>query len=105
MKGDGKLKQPVNVMLRGGIHLLSQPFVLEPQDSGAEGAPIKYSAYPGEKPILSGGRRIAGWKRVDDGLWSVQLPEVEAGHWDFRQLFVNGRRRQRARIPNEGWFT
>ncbi len=101
---DGKLTGPVTVMLRGGTYRLSEPLVLEPQDSGAEQAPITYACHPGEKPILSGGREITGWKRGEGDLWEVHLPQVEGGAWHFRQLFVGGQRRPRARTPNEGWF-
>jgi hypothetical protein len=104
LQADGPRGEPVTVMLRGGTYRMSEPFVLEPHDSGSEPAPITYAAYPGEKPILSGGRPITGWKRGDGQLWEVHLPQVEAGRWHFRQLFVGGRRRPRARTPNEGWF-
>ena len=104
LKADGKLNRPVTVMLREGTYALSRTFVLEPEDSGTEGAPITYAAFPGEKPILSGGRQITGWERGEGQLWKVHLPSVEAGQWHFRQLFVGGQRRLRARTPNEGWF-
>ena len=65
---------------------------------------ITYASFPGERPILSGGRLISGWVEKNDGLWSVQLPEVRQGRWFFRQLFVSGNRQRRARDPNEGFF-
>jgi len=104
LKAGGKLTRPVTVILRGGNYPLSEPFVLKPRDSGAEGAPVVYTAYPGEKPIISGGRKITGWQRGKGSLWQVQLPPLENGRWDFRQLFVDGQRRRRARMPNEGWL-
>jgi hypothetical protein len=53
--------------------------------------------------VLSGGRRITGWGE-EDGRWSAELPEASAGAWRFRQLFVNGERRLRPRLPREGYF-
>ncbi|HOK79163.1 MAG TPA: right-handed parallel beta-helix repeat-containing protein, partial [Verrucomicrobiota bacterium] len=38
------------------------------------------------------------------GLWQAEVPEVREGKWYFRQLFVNGKRKQRARTPNEGYY-
>src|SRR5262249_5249814 len=63
-------------------------------------------AYPGAIPVISGGRQITGWRPVDkeEGLWSVEIPDVMAGKWYFHQLVVDGRRRQRARSPNVGFF-
>jgi len=92
------------VLVRGGTYWLGQPIVFEPQDSGAEGAPVVYAAYPGEKPIISGGRSIEGWRRGKGELWVAEIPEVKRGDWYFHQLFVNGQRRTRARTPNTGYL-
>jgi hypothetical protein len=61
-----------------------------------------YTAYPGDVPVITGGRRLGGWERGENGLWQTRIAEVEAGDWWFRQLFVNGRRALRARQPNPG---
>ncbi|MCF7762268.1 MAG: right-handed parallel beta-helix repeat-containing protein [Verrucomicrobia bacterium] len=97
----------VRIVLRGGVYELEKPVVLGPEDSGvAADQPMVIENYPGEKPILSGGRRITGWERVDGrpGAWRVAVPGVKEGRWYFRQLFVNGQRAQRARTPNDGYF-
>ncbi len=96
-RGEAK---PLAVLIRGGTHRLSEPITFGPQDSGSDGAPVTYAAYPGEKPILSGGRPITGWQRGEGELWTAVVPEVAAGEWYFHQLFVNGERRTRARTPN-----
>jgi hypothetical protein len=54
-------------------------------------------AYPGERPLLTGGRPIAGWKLFDA---SKNLYVASAGDTDFRQLYVNGVKAIRARSPN-----
>jgi len=92
------------VRLRDGCYRSTRPFILEPQDSGGENAPVTYEAYPGENPVVSGGRKIAGWHRTQSGGWTVLLPEVKDGGWFFHQLFVNDRRAVRARSPNEGYY-
>jgi len=98
-----KAAGPVTVWVRGGIYSMQQPLVLEPQDSGTAERPLVFAAYPGEQPVLSGGRRITGWQRGPGELWQVELPEVRAGQWYFRQLFVGSSRRQPARSPNDGY--
>ncbi len=45
-----------------------------------------------------------GWKPHDAKLWVTDLPEVALSQWRFRQLYVNGHQRTRARIPNEGFL-
>jgi parallel beta-helix repeat protein len=97
---------PVVVYVRGGLYALQEPLVFTVQDSGTTPAPVIYAAYPGEVPVLSGGRPITGWKPASGkaGLWMAEVPEAKQGRWDFHQLFVNGQRRQRARTPNQGFF-
>lgn len=94
---------PIQVLVRGGSYFLTQPLILEPQDSGSADRPALYAAYPGERPVFSGGRKIGGWRQGPGELWQATLPEVRAGDWYFRQLFVDGSRRQRARSPNSGY--
>lgn len=96
-------QRPLVVMLRSGTYVRTEPWVLRPEDSGTEASPVVYTAYPGETPLISGGRAIAGWQQAGT-LWKVDLPEVKSGKWYFRQLFVNGQRRARARLPKEGVF-
>ena len=81
--------------------------MLTPEDSGASAdRPFRIAAYGAEKPVLSGGRRIRNWKRVEGrrDMWRAEVPAVRDGKWHFRQLFINGERKQRARTPNEGFF-
>ncbi|MBI3737021.1 right-handed parallel beta-helix repeat-containing protein, partial [Candidatus Sumerlaeota bacterium] len=96
-------KDAMTVFVREGTYVLSEPFILEPQDSGAHDAPVLYSAFQGEHPVISGGKKITGWTRGENGNWSAKI-DPAAIHY-FRQLFVNGERRTRARTPNEGFFS
>ncbi len=97
-------QEPMRVVLRGGIYRLQKPIVFGPEDSGSQQYPVTYEAYPNEQPIISGSVPITGWKRGEDGVWTVEIPEVKSGQWYFRQLFVNGQRRARARLPSEGLY-
>ncbi|MDA3926965.1 MAG: right-handed parallel beta-helix repeat-containing protein [Kiritimatiellae bacterium] len=101
---------PVTVLLRGGVYPQSETVVFTAEDSGTKQSPISYQAYPGEKPVISGGVAISGWqldtgdqsKKMCNGkLWRTKLPSSK---FRFNQLFVNGERRTRARIPNKGSF-
>ena len=97
-------QKDITVWIRGGNYPLQDTVCFEPEDSGGEHTTITYAAYPGEVPIFSGGREIRGWHVAESGKWEVELPEVSAGTWFFRQLFVNGHRRTPARHPNSGFF-
>ncbi|MDP6491570.1 MAG: right-handed parallel beta-helix repeat-containing protein [Kiritimatiellia bacterium] len=94
------LTEPVTVVVRGGKYYLESPFDLSSADSGTAEAPVTYRAYPGETPVLSGGRRITEWEPHQGNILKCGIPETKGGAWSFRQLFLNGRRMVRARYPN-----
>lgn len=104
LKKAGQLDRPVTVYLRGGLHLLDKPLNLKPEDSGTVQCPITYTAYANEKPVVSGGRKVTGWKRYKDNIWMAHLPEVKEGKWNFIQLFVNGQLRRRTRTPEKDFY-
>ena len=98
---------PITVYLRGGTYTLSAPLRFLPADSGTADAPVTYAAYKDEHPVISGGRRIDGWRQTTvngKDLWSVEVPGVREGNWYFRELWINGHRAIRARNPNSGFF-
>ena len=101
LKGESQdgLKEPLTVMVRGGNYFLDQTLVLTEKDGGTADCPVTWSAYPGERPVLSGGRKIGGWRPYQGEILQCDLPQAAAGKWRFRQLFFNGGRQRRARYP------
>jgi len=93
---------PVTIHLRGGRYELAEPLEFSAADSGGEGRPVTWSAFQDERPIVSGGTLIGGWRRHDEKLWVADVPWVRERGRPFYQLFVGGQRRVRARTPNEG---
>ncbi|MBM3472538.1 MAG: right-handed parallel beta-helix repeat-containing protein [Armatimonadetes bacterium] len=106
--GGGK-DRAVRVFIRAGRHVLKEPLVLAAAHSGSRECPTTFAAYHGERVEVSGGRAITGWKPAElngHAVWAAELPEVKSGDWHFRELWVNGERRERPRLPKEGmyWF-
>ena len=88
---------PVHVYLRRGKYRLAEPLVFGPEDSGDDGAPVIWSALPGEQLTIVGSRKLdLKWSAYRDGILKASVP---AG-LDFGQLFVDGKRQIRARFPN-----
>ncbi|MCP4642008.1 MAG: right-handed parallel beta-helix repeat-containing protein [bacterium] len=96
---------PITVWVRGGTYALTEPVVFGPDDSGTKECPVVYAAYGDEEPVFTGAKAVTGWKKGEGELWTTEIPEVKAGDWYFRQLFMNGERRARARLPFEGYHT
>ncbi len=109
--GSGK---DVLVYIRGGNYALSKPLVFRTIDGGERietnlptGAfeyhklkdhYVTYAAYPGEKPVISGGIPVTGWKN-NGKFWTARFDADTAA-----MLVVNGKRQMLARTPNEGYF-
>jgi len=106
-KAEGGLKRPIVVSIRRGTYRLAEPLVFTPEDSGTPDCPITYRGYRGERPVLSGGTAIRGWKATKvngQRAWRAELPEDKQGKWYFRQLFVDDERRPRTRLPKDGLY-
>jgi hypothetical protein len=100
LNAGGPPQATVTVLVRDGTYALKETLVFGPEDSGTPERRIVYAAYPGEKPVLSGGRAITGWKRGEAGRWVADVPAARGGGWPFTQLFVDGKRQTRARLPD-----
>jgi len=72
---------------------MAAPLVLGPEDSG-----VTWAAYPDERVVVSGARLVTGWRKGPGAVWTAPAA------FPVRQLFINGRRAQRARTPNAGFY-
>ena len=89
----------INVYLRGGTYPQTSTLLFTNADSGSGGFHVKYMAYQNERPLITGGQPIKGWKFSDP---SNNIFSASAGPAPFRQLYVNGAKAIRARSPNLG---
>ncbi|WP_167859725.1 right-handed parallel beta-helix repeat-containing protein [Paenibacillus cymbidii] len=87
------------VYLHEGVYEMTETLSFDQRDSGSNGHQVIYRAYPGEKPIMSGGRKLGGWRKVNHpvlaNLWMAEVP----GNAHTRHLYVNGRRAEWAKGP------
>ncbi|PIY37317.1 MAG: hypothetical protein COZ06_33160 [Armatimonadetes bacterium CG_4_10_14_3_um_filter_66_18] len=64
--------EPVAVLLRGGTYRLVDTVVFGIEDGG-----VAYAAFPGERPVVSGGVPVTKWTKADRAL--AGLPEAARG--------------------------
>ncbi len=99
------LEHDVTVLLRGGTYRLDETVVFGLEHSGTDEHAINYAAYPGERPVLSSGVPIRGWRKagktlpglpaeVSGNVWVADVPE---GLGRFRTLYDGPKRLPRAR--------
>ena len=92
-------EETIELVFADGVHRLTAPLVLTPEDSGTAKGPLRLVAAAGAKPVISGGRVIGGWQVDDTRVWHVKVDGPA-----FEQLWVNGRRAVRSREPDTGFF-
>jgi len=92
--------QKVAVVLRGGVHYLKDTLIL-----GAEHSGLTIRSYPGETPIVNGGKRLnVTWTPFNvtprNGGPNIYRANVKNQVTEVPGLQVAGKRATRARYPN-----
>ena len=127
-----KRQGPVRIVLEVGTYILDRGLALTASDSGTAKAPVTWTATPGGKVRICGGREITGWTaatdpavlaRLDPAIRSrVLVADLRAqGITDFGtfrrrgfglpwavsalELVCDDRIMPLARHPTEGWLT
>ncbi|HET9279604.1 MAG TPA: hypothetical protein VFN95_15520, partial [Flavitalea sp.] len=107
----GPMSGGIHIILRGGAYLLRETIVMRAEDAGTTDSPTFIEAAPNEKPILSGGLQINGWKKLNEAvlglpasakgkIWVADVPMVNGRPFEFRQLWVNDIKAIRAKSVN-----
>lgn len=110
---DPSIKEGIQIILKEGIYQLDEPLLFRPEDSGTAESPTTIMAAPGEEPVISGGVQVKNWQKLSgtiSGLpksaagkiWVADIPEVGGRQLEFRQLWVNGEKAQRAANLTDG---
>ena len=73
-------KDGVTVWIRDGVYPLRTTLALTAEDSGTKQAPIVYSAYGNEQPLLIGGQAIGAFTAVTNYEILARLDEDARGH-------------------------
>jgi|GEM_PF-1898620 len=99
-----EIKRSALIVMREGVYPLKETIVIDQLKVDS----LTVETYPGERVILSGGRQLSNsWAVTQSAgreLWSQSLPEVAAGDWYFRQLWVNGERATVPVLPKDNGF-
>ena len=100
-----KPRAGARVLVRGGRYVLDEPIRFSSIDSGGSDSRRSYEAYPGERVVLVGTRKLSGrWRMVRPQVYVSDVGTQLASNASFRTLFVDGKRAVGARYPNEGFI-
>ena len=96
----------IHIVMRGGTYQLSQTVVLSQKDAGSAASPTYIEAAPGETPIISGGMSVVDWQDAgvvpglpaiaQNRIWVANTPQMAGVNLNFRQLYVNNTKVNRA---------
>ena len=101
----------INIILRGGVYILSEPVFIRPEDSGTDDSPTRIIAATGEEPVLSGGVQLQHWKKLTSTIpglspkatgkvWVTDLAAISQQPLNFRQLWINNVKATKAKDMN-----
>lgn len=88
------------IVVRGGIYHLEKTLELAPVDSGTKSKPLIIRAFDGERPILSGTKKIIRFERGVGNVYEADLNNTVFKKKVFSQLFVKNKRQVLSRFPN-----
>lgn len=105
---DASIKDGIHIIVSGGNYQVNEPVFIRPEDSGTTQSPTWIEAAANQTPVLSGGVNVTGWKKLSAAIaglpanakgkvWVADLPYYQGSRFQFRQLWVNGRKAVRAR--------
>lgn len=100
------VEEGIEILLSDGVHRLSRPLFVRPEDSGTPTGPTVIKSVPGARAAISGGVSVTGWTRPDriegvaDSLqgkiWVASAPMDANRIVETRQLYINGNKAVRA---------
>lgn len=97
LRAEGALSGDAVVYVHPGRYPVAAPIEFGPEDSRTAWVAVEEGA-----AVVDGGVPLEGWRETEENgrrAWALDLPDVAAGRWFFRSLFVEGERRPRARLP------
>ena len=108
---DTSIKDGIHIILRSGVYVLHETIFIRAEDAGTPDSPTFIEAAAGEQPVLSGGVMINAWKKLlsqvtglsaaaKGHVWVADVPMVNGGLVEFRQLWVNDVKAVRAKSVN-----
>ncbi len=88
-----KVRPGSTVVIRKGLYreLLNLP-------GGQKDHPVTIMGMPGERVVISGMKKLSGWKSVGRGIYMTTIG------WNPDKLFINFSELPEARLPREGWW-
>ncbi|MBN2698278.1 MAG: right-handed parallel beta-helix repeat-containing protein [Bacteroidales bacterium] len=110
---DPRVNGGIRIILKEGTYPLYEPILIRPEDSGTESSPTLIMTEPEGQAVISGGVHVRNWKRAGrnlkgfpevsrGNLWVADAPSIGGRPFEFRQIWINGSKGQRAGTLGDG---
>ena len=92
--------EEITIQIKSGYYPISKPIEIKGWRHE-----IVFVGSKDSPPVISGSIEVTEWKVLPDGIWKGRVPDIVGrGNYFPDQLFVNGVRVSRSRIPGKGAF-
>ncbi|MEN8116572.1 MAG: right-handed parallel beta-helix repeat-containing protein [Bacteroidota bacterium] len=88
------------IILANGLYEIEKPVTFKSEEFAGLNISVTVKADNHGSATISGGKRVTGWQKNSDGLWTADLKTEIT----LRELFIGGKRGIRARFPNSGYL-
>ena len=102
----------ITILLEEGVYAEPKMLFIRPEDSGTIDSPTIIRSHSTQQAIISGGVAVEGWKKGCDDprispslrskIWWADAPMTGNRRLEFRQMWVNGVKAQRASLLTDG---
>lgn len=75
------------VLVHAGIY---REQITPPRGGNSDSERIVYEAAPGEKVVIKGSEMIKGWKKLDNDIWEVKIPNTFFGDFNPYKELIHG---------------
>ncbi|MFV0366386.1 MAG: right-handed parallel beta-helix repeat-containing protein [Mangrovibacterium sp.] len=110
---DDAIADGINIIMQGGTYELYEPLQIRPEDSGTATSPTTVKAADGDEVVISGGVQVKAWQKLATNVtglpkeargkvWVTDSPYVGGRQLEFRQMWVNGVKADRASNYTDG---
>jgi hypothetical protein len=108
---DDSVKEGINILIADGTYFIDEPLRFRPEDSGSETSVTTLKGANGAFPLISGGVKVTRWEKAGKvkgfanagrNLWVADVPRKAGRRVEFRQMWVDGIKTQRASNLDDG---
>ena len=98
------VRKQLTIWLEPGEYHIKNPIDFSSSELPTDGFNLTIKCKEKGVAIISGAIMLDQWYPLQNNLWALDLDQLENSPPYLRELFINGKRAQRSRFPNQGYL-